>query len=495
MQTVTRRLTAVYLGIMAVGIAVFLCIRWIGERWHPTAAAADALQSAHVPQPSSVDVIFHVLLTLTAVIVVGKLVSWGLQFLQQPPVMGEVLAGILLGPSVLGLVSPGVMHALVPGTEADPHRLVISSLKSISQLGIVLYMFLVGVELNTRKIRHHLHSAVAISHASIIVPFVLGAALALWLYPEKSSSDVTFTTFALFMGVAMAITAFPVLARILTDRGLDKSDLGVVALTCAATDDVTAWCLLALVVGVARSDVGSALLVTVGALAFICTMYLVVRPLILKGMQRWGGGSTSEGMVAFLFVGVLLAALITECIGIHAVFGAFVLGAIIPHDSRVARDLSEKLHDVATLLLLPAFFALTGMNTRIDLISGTQGWLTCAAIILVATLGKFGGTLLAARITGLNWRDGTALGVLMNTRGLMELIVLNIGLSIGVISPELFAMMVLMALATTLATSPVFALLTRHIPIEPVPVPLPGLAGAAAGGPGEHGSAAVRRMT
>jgi Kef-type K+ transport system membrane component KefB len=353
------------------------------------------------------------------------------------------------------------MHALIPGPEADPQGNVAAALMTISQLGVLLYMFLVGLELNAAKLRHQAHAAVFTSHASIIAPFLLGSTLALWLYPILSHRGVPFTSFALFMGVAMSITAFPVLARILTDRDLQFTSTGVMALACAAADDVTAWCLLALVVGVAKAQLADALVVSSLALAYIAVMFLLIRPVVASWCRQLDAhsGGLPQGAIAAGFVGVLAASLITELIGVHAVFGAFLLGAVIPHESRLAQEFTAKLREPVTVLLLPAFFAYTGMRTQIGLVSGWENWLLCGVIVLVATIGKFGGTLLAARLTGHNWRDAAALGVLMNTRGLMELIVLNIGLDLGVISPKLFAMMVLMALATTVATAPILRLL------------------------------------
>jgi Kef-type K+ transport system membrane component KefB len=271
---------------------------------------------------------------------------------------------------------------------------------------------------------------------------------------------VPFTSFSLFMGVAMAITAFPVLARILTDRGMTQSRLGAMALACAATDDVTAWCLLALVVGVAHAHVGAALWVIGLALAYIGFVFLAVRPAALHLAKRYDGDEPPPGVVAIIFVGLLISALATELIGVHAVFGAFLLGAVIPHDSSIARSFTHKLGGLVTIVFLPAFFAFTGMRTQIGLVSGWEAWLLCGLIMVVATAGKFGGAFVAARLTGLPWRESAALGILMNTRGLMELIVLNIGLDLGVISPTLFAMMVLMALATTMMTTPVLHLLS-----------------------------------
>jgi K+:H+ antiporter len=390
-------------------------------------------------------VLVHVLGTLAAVIALGQGLAWVFARLGQPPVIGEVVAGILLGPSLIGVRASQVM--LPP--EAAPF------LEVVAQLGIVLYMFLVGLGLDATPLRRRAHTTVAISHAGIVVPFVLGAWLALWLYPRVSTSDVPFPSFALFMGVAMSITAFPVLARILTDRRLARTTLGTIALACAAIDDVTAWCLLAVVAGVARAQLGGAVAVVGGALAYVGGMLLVVRPLVARTVARLGDEELSRGTVALVFVVLLCSTLVAESIGIHAVFGAFLVGAIIPHESAVARTFTGRFESLVVVLFLPAFFAFTGMRTRIDLVTTGTQWLACALVVLVATVGKFGGTLAAGRLTGLGWRDAAALGVLMNTRGLMELIVLNVGLDLGVVSPPLFAMMVLMALATTLGTSPI----------------------------------------
>jgi Kef-type K+ transport system membrane component KefB len=293
------------------------------------------------------------------------------------------------------------------------------------------------------------------SHASIVVPFVLGSLLALYLYPLLSPAGIPFTSFALFMGVAMSITAFPVLARILSDRGMTRSELGVIALTCAAVDDVTAWCLLAFVVGVVQARMEGAFLVAVLTLGFIAVMFLVVKPLAAGVVGRLADRQTGREAVALALVGLLLSALVSERIGVHAIFGAFLFGAVLPHDTLLARSLKERMEDLVTVLLLPAFFAFTGMRTEIGLVSGVDEWLICAVIILVATVGKFGGTLAAGRFTGLPWRQAAGLGILMNTRGLMELVVLNIGLDLGVISPTLFTMMVVMALVTTMSTTPI----------------------------------------
>ncbi len=454
-----------YVAMIVAAALLFLIVRNYGDGL--TAPPRPPSIGATTASPAAPHALLHVLLTLAAVVIAGRVLGRVAAWMGQPPVIGEVLAGIALGPSLLGHVAPHATAWLLPGSVA-PY------LGVIAQLGIILYMFLVGLELSGDLLRKRAGAAVATSHAGIVAPFALGTLLSLFLYPRFSTSDVAFTTFALFMGVAMSITAFPVLARILTDRGMSRTELGVVALTCAAADDVTAWCLLALVVGVAQARIGGALLVAGLALAFIAVMFFMVRPLARHLVARVDAGPIGRDAIAAALVAMLLASLATEAIGIHSIFGAFLFGAVIPHGSRLALMLRDKLEDVATILLLPAFFALTGMRTEIGLISGTTDSMICVLIIVVATIGKFGGSLAAARLTGMGWRDAASLGVLMNTRGLMELIVLNIGLDLGVISPTLFTMMVLMALVTTIATTPALHLirpdaLTHAVPGFPSP--------------------------
>lgn len=450
-----RTWTAIGYGLMIVGaVAALGFICQYGETL--VAAPAATARAAVDVNVRGGGVFHHVLGALAAVIVTGLILGKIFAYSGQPPVIGEVVAGIVLGPSFLG---PEISALVLPPAVAP-------FLGVIAQLGVVLYMFIVGLDLHAGALRERAHATVATSHASIIVPFLLDALLALDLYPRLSSSDVPFSSFALFMGVAMSITAFPVLARILTDRRLNRTELGIIALSCAATDDVTAWCLLAFVVGVAKSQIGEGLVVAAATVAYIVVMVFLVRPLLSRVVRRWEAEELPRSAVAFVFVALLVSAFVTETIGIHAIFGAFLLGAVIPRDSAVARIFTRQLEPMVTVLLLPAFFAFTGMRTRIDLVSGLDQWLICGVIILIATVGKFGGAFVAARLTGLGWRDAAALGTLMNTRGLMELIVLNIGLDLKVISPTLFAMMVLMALVTTIVTSPVLRLL--------VPQPEPG---------------------
>jgi Kef-type K+ transport system membrane component KefB len=438
----------------------------------PSAAPASAAPQTAAPR-SAGDVLPHVLLALAVILVAARAVGLVFRRLGQPPVVGEVLAGILLGPSLLGRVSPPTLAFLLP-PEVAPF------LGIIAQVGVILFMFLVGVELDPGLMRNRTQATVAISHASIILPFVLGALLALPLYPRLATRDVPFTAFALFLGVSMSITAFPVLARILRDRGIQRTRLGVIALTCAAVNDVTAWCLLAFVVSVVRVQSGSPLLTVLLTAAYVGLLLGVLRPVVERLVRVVDHRGTTQGVMTVTFVALLLSALITEAIGVHAIFGAFVLGILVPHDSRIARQLRAQLEGLVVVLLLPAFFAFTGLRTQVGLVHGT-GWVLCGLIILVASLGKFGGSAVAGRLTGLSWHDAASLGVLMNTRGLVELIVLDIGLELHVLSPALFAMLVLMALATTMATTPVLALLQRGAGWEQAVEPAAGAAVSRAG--------------
>jgi Kef-type K+ transport system membrane component KefB len=393
-------------------------------------------------------------LALVTILIASRALGFVFRYFRQPAVIGEVLAGILLGPSLLGAVAPTLAAALFPPS-------VTPLLGTIAQIGVLLFMFVIGLELNLGMLRREAQATLAISHASIVIPFLLGAALALPLYPLLSTADVSFTAFSLFLGISMSVTAFPVLARILADRRLQHTEMGTLALICAAVGDVTAWCLLALVVGVIQARLTSALWTTALTALYVAAMFVVIRPLARR-FTTWyerseGGEQAMMGVVCCM---LLLSSIATEYIGIHTLFGAFLIGAVIPHDSRLAHSLQTRLQDLVVVMFLPAFFAFSGLRTRIDLIAPGQWWI-CAIIILVACLGKYGGTTVAARATGLSWRNASLLGILMNTRGLMELIVLNIGLDLGVISPTLFAMLVLMALVTTVATTPLLDWLAR----------------------------------
>ncbi len=390
--------------------------------------------------------LLSVLVALAAVLCLSLVLARVFSRFGQPPVVAEMAAGILLGPSLLGAHLSGML--LPP--EAAP------GLGIIAQFGVILYMFLVGLELDGRELRRSARVTLNVSYASILVPFALGILLALLLYsrPGLAGPEVGFAPFALFFGAAMSVTAFPVLARILSDRRMTGTEVGRVALTAAAANDVAAWCLLAVAVGVAQSKLGQGLGVAAAAAGYAVLMLALVRPLIVSLVPVAEGSKLSRNAVALVFLGLLVSSAATEAIGVHAVFGAFFFGALIPHDSAIARAFLRQLGPLVTVMLLPAFFAMTGMRTRIDAISGFEQWALCLLVIAVATAGKFGGTFFAARASGIGGRDSATLGVLMNTRGLMELIVLHLGLDMGVITPELFAMMVVMALVTTAMTGP-----------------------------------------
>jgi Kef-type K+ transport system membrane component KefB/nucleotide-binding universal stress UspA family protein len=392
------------------------------------------------------------LFIVQAIIIIAASRFLGLvaRVVRQPMVIAEVVAGILLGPSVLGLFSPGAMGTLFP-KESMP------LLSMFSQVGLILFMFLIGLELDPKLLRGRGRSAVVISQAGILVPALLGAALGLYLYPRLASPSVPFTSFVLFTAVAMSITAFPVLARILSERALLRTKVGALAITSAASNDVTGWCLLAFVVSLVRATGPLQAIATTGlAVAFIAGMIVVVRPLVRRLAAGTGiREGLTQNRVALTLLLLLGSAWTADLIGVHALFGGFLFGAVIPKDGGFARALADKLEDLVVVFLLPLFFAYSGLRTQIGLLNSFESLVMCGLIVLVATAGKFGGTTLAAKLMGLSWREAGALGILMNTRGLMELIVLNIGLDLGVISPALFTMMVLMALVTTFMTTPI----------------------------------------
>ncbi len=381
-----------------------------------------------------------VLLQILIIVLFGRALGAFCKRLGQPAVVGEIAAGILLGPSAFGYFAPGTFARVFP---ADS----IPTLVALSQLGLILFMFLVGLEFSPELLRGRRKSVVLISHVSIVVPFTLGAALAIYLYPRVSDPGVSFRSFALFVGIAMSITAFPVLARILAERHLLRTKMGNTAIACAAVDDVTAWCALAIVVMLARGGAPSQLAMQFALIAvYAAVMLLGVKPLLRK--------FAAKITLAPALILAFASAWVTETLGIHALFGAFLAGTILPKDATLRESLAGHLHGVTGVVFLPLFFAVTGLRMNLGLLQTPAMWLCCALVLAVAIIGKLGGATLSAVATGFSWREGAAIGVLMNTRGLMEMVVLNIGLEIGVISRSLFTMCVIMALVTTAMTTP-----------------------------------------
>jgi Kef-type K+ transport system membrane component KefB len=399
------------------------------------------------------------LLELVVICGVARVLGWVFARLGQPRVIGEILGGILLGPSLFGWLAPSTFAALFPPAGLGP-------LYFLSQIGLLLFMFQVGAALDLREVRKLGGAVVLTSNVSIIVPLVAGGCLALYLYPRLSSANVPLPVFALFMGTAMSITAFPVLARILTERNLVQTRVGMVAISSAAVDDITAWCLLAFLIAKVRAGASTPVWWTLaGVAAYVIVMTWVVRPLIMRysawRQENW------RAALAFSLIFLFLSAWTTEQIGIHALFGAFFAGLILPRTGNLSLSVTGNLEKITSVLLLPLFFAFTGLRTSVRLLNSGTLWFYCVVVIAVAVVGKLLGCALAARASGMSWQEALSLGVLMNTRGLIELVILNVALDLGVISPSLFSMMVIMALVTTFMTTPLLALLARWRGVTP----------------------------
>lgn len=396
------------------------------------------------------------LVQILIVIFFARICGWISSRLGQPKVVGEIIAGIILGPSLFGLYFPE-LQAMVFPAESLPN------LQFLSQIGLILFMFVIGMELDLGVLHTKAKDAIVISHASIIFPFALGMILAYFMYETYAPENIRFVSFSLFMGIAMSITAFPVLARIVQERGITKTRLGTIALTCAAADDITAWCILAAVIAIVKAgSMANTLYIVALAILYVMVMIYIVRPLIRKAAHRYFKKKQfGELTVVMVFFVLIASSYMTEVIGIHALFGAFMAGAIMPEQDGFRSRFIQKVEDVAVVLLLPLFFIFTGLRTQIGLLSDFRLWMMAGIIILVAVVGKFVGSALTARFVGQSWKDSLSIGALMNTRGLMELIVLNIGYDLGVLSPEVFAMMVIMALVTTMMTGPSLNLINR----------------------------------
>ena len=393
--------------------------------------------------------------------------------LGQPQVVAEMLAGVLLGPSLFGLLLPDAQHWLFPWDTAQKMRDTQSYLFPASQLGLALYMFVVGMEFRIDIVRRKLTSSIAVSVAGMVTPFVLGAGLARILFDHTSlfPKTTSLSEAMLFLGASMCITAFPMLARIIHFKKLTGTTMGTVALGAGAIDDATAWCLLAVVLASFEKNWSHALVNIAGGVAYVVVTLLIVRPLLLRA-KVWlvkNGTLTEAGLVVGLAL-MALGAWFTDLIGLHAVFGAFVMGAAMPRGV-VARDTIGRVQPLTVALLLPLFFTYSGLNTKIGLLNTSFLWAMCGAVLIAAVIGKGVACWVAARATGIANREALGIGTLMNARGLMELIIINIGLQRGIISEGLFATLVIMAVVTTLMASPLFERLVGSGTQQPLPEP------------------------
>lgn len=445
--------TLFYLTTLVGLLAFILWVLRAGKQLETAVAGTTPLT-----QPVAGNAFHHPLaifiLQLLVIIIASQVFAYLFRKMGQPAVMGEIVAGIMLGPSCVGALFPGFEAVVFPASSLD-------NLQLLSQVGLILFMFVVGMELDLNVLKQKAGAAVVISHASIVFPYGLGVALSYFMYRHYAVAGTPFYAFSLFMGIAMSITAFPVLARVIRERGLSNTRLGAMAITCAAADDITAWCLLAVVLGIVKASAGDSVYTLLFAVGYVATMLFIIRPL-LKKLTLLRSGIIQRSTLAIVFVLLLGSAYAAEVIGIHALFGAFLAGVVMPANWDVRKILIDKIEDVALVLLLPLFFVFTGLRTEIGLLNTPSLWMMCVVIILVAITGKFGGSAIAAKITGENTHDSLAIGVLMNTRGLMELVVLNIGYDLGILSAQVFTMMVIMALATTLMTAPLLNVIDKY---------------------------------
>lgn len=395
------------------------------------------------------------LIQLIIIIITSRVFGYFFKKMGQPTVMGEILAGIFLGPSILGSLFPAYLQAIFPPGSLDTMRI-------LSQIGLILFMFVVGMELDLDILRTKARTAVTISNASIIIPFSLGVCLAYFLHDSYAPKDVPFYAFALFMGIAMSITAFPVLARIIRERALRDKRIEAIAMTSAALNDVTGWVALAFVIAIIKAhSFSNSVYTLLATVAYMLGMVFIVRPLMNKLAKAQENNFIKQSTIAIIFIVMLLSSLCTELIGVHALFGAFMAGVIMPQQWHFRQIVTDKVEDVALILLLPLFFVITGLRTHINTVNTPTLWAVTLLIIFVAVVGKLGGSAVAAKLTGENNYNSLSIGALMNTRGLMELVILNIGYDLNILSQEIFTMMVIMALVTTFMTSPLLNILDK----------------------------------
>ena len=392
------------------------------------------------------------LLQIIVILITCRLFGWLFAKMQQPTVIGEIVAGIVLGPSVLGHLLPSVSAFLFPFDS-------LQNINMLSQFGLILFMFAIGMELNITEVRQKLKETILISHTSTIFPFFLGMVTAYFLYNKYAYESTPFLSFALFVSIALSITAFPVLARIIQEKGLTKTHLGTISLASAANGDITAWCLLAVVVAIAQAGSMLSAIYNIGfSFIYLLLMFTVIRPFLrMIGHIYHNKEVVDKGLVAFMFLLLIVSSYLTEILGLHALFGAFVAGVVMPDNIKFRKIMTEKVEDVSLALFLPLFFVSTGLRTEIGLLNSPELWYMCGIFILVAIIGKFGGSLVAARFVGETWKDSLYIGALMNTRGLMELVVLTIGYDMKILTPPIFVMLVLMTLVTTFMTTPLIS--------------------------------------
>jgi Kef-type K+ transport systems, membrane components len=440
------------------------------DKFEPVAAATETVNTT-IPannneQDFSLIDIHNVLdpaamlmLQILAILLVSRIFNWFFAKIGQPNVIGEILAGIALGPSLLGMVFPEAYNFLFAPSS-------LSNLYILSQIGLVLFMFTVGMELDINALRNKMGVTFVVGNTSILFPFLAGMILAYFIYEEFASAHVDFIPFTLFIGISMSITAFPVLARIIHEKGLAKTHIGAISITAAAFNDVAAWCILAVIIAVTQTGTVVGSLYTIGfCIIYVAIMLLVIRPFLNRIAKVYKNSEVVNRSIFAFFIFILIAsAYISQIIGIHAIFGAFLAGFIMPPLPAFRKLIVNRIEDLSLTLFLPLFFVYTGLRTEIGLLNTPHLWFVCLIFILVAIFGKFAGSAFSAKILGESWKDSLQIGVLMNTRGLIEVVILNIGYEMGVLPPAIFVMLVIMALVTTFITTPMLNLITKLFP-------------------------------
>ena len=454
----------IYFIILNASVVALWGTLQLGEHLVPTTATANtnlspaSFASAFADFQQSVthhreSTIGRLLLQILVILIAARLMGWLFRKIKQPAVIGEIVAGILLGPSLFGKLSPELFTMLFP-QESLPN------IQLLSNFGLILFMFAVGMELRLGDIRRQLKGSIVISHAGILLPFVLSLPLSYSIYTQYAAAYTDFTPFALFIGIAMSITAFPVLARIIQESNLQRTHLGKLSLSTAAAGDITAWLMLAAIIAISQSgsilSTGYNLLFLIG---YLLVMFGIIRPLFRAAGKVYNNTEViSHGMVGVIIILLLLSSYITELLSMHALFGAFMLGLVMPEDLSFRKIISDKIEDVSLLLFLPLFFVSSGLQTELGLISGVDMWTLLGAFTLIAIVGKVGGTYISARVCGQSPKNSIYLGAFMNTRGLMELVVLGIGYEMGILPPAIYTVLVMMTVITTVMTMPMIHL-------------------------------------